>query len=319
MNSSRISKAIRYAAFAAAACLMVPAGTGTLAGFFGRHGWLCELASHFRVQYFWLLVIATALLALARWRRWSLASATLATVNLALIVPLYFGPARQDTSGPTLRALSQNVLHANRQFERVLELIRTERPDFMLLLEVTPGWIAAMEGFRDDYPYQRAIPSPGSSGIAFYSRIQAAELETRIVGDMPVIVAHLVSPAGPLTVIGVHPASPRRNDELEARNRSLAALADFAIRTQGPLVVMGDLNTTSWSPYFQDLIGDSGLIDSRRGFGVCATWPGLPMPGRIPIDHCLVSPGVTVVDRRIGPAVGSDHRAILIDLTLPRP
>src|SRR5262249_10954958 len=105
---------------------------------------------------------------------------------------------------------------------------------------------------------------------------------------------------------------------LEDRNRELAALAQLASRTPAPLVLMGDLNTTSWSPYFQDLVRDSGLVDSRRGFGVCATWPALPMPARIPIDHCLVSPDITVLNRRVGPEVGSDHRGILIDLALPR-
>jgi endonuclease/exonuclease/phosphatase (EEP) superfamily protein YafD len=83
-------------------------------------------------------------------------------------------------------------------------------------------------------------------------------------------------------------------------------------------MVLGDLNTTSWSPYFRDLVADSGLLDSRRGFGVEPSWPsfGLPLL-RIPIDHGLVSPAVSVLDRRIGPAAGSDHLPLVIDFALP--
>jgi endonuclease/exonuclease/phosphatase (EEP) superfamily protein YafD len=39
----------------------------------------------------------------------------------------------------------------------------------------------------------------------------------------------------------------------------------------------------------------------------------------IPLDHCLVSPELAVVDRRRGPHVGSDHLPLLIEIQLPRP
>ena len=40
-------------------------------------------------------------------------------------------------------------------------------------------------------------------------------------------------------------------------------------------MLMGDMNCTSWSPYFQDMLTVSGLRDSRRGFGVEGSWPAL--------------------------------------------
>jgi endonuclease/exonuclease/phosphatase (EEP) superfamily protein YafD len=93
-------------------------------------------------------------------------------------------------------------------------------------------------------------------------------------------------------------------------------VGQLARQQTGAVIVLGDLNTTSWSPYFRDLLADSGLADTRRGFGVLGSWPDLPSPLRIPIDHCLVSDKVAVHDRRIGPPVGSDHRGVIVDLTV---
>jgi endonuclease/exonuclease/phosphatase (EEP) superfamily protein YafD len=120
-----------------------------------------------------------------------------------------------------------------------------------------------------------------------------------------------------LTIVATHPASPKKAWEFADRKRQLAEVGKLARNTAGPVVVVGDLNTTSWSPYFQDLLATSGLLDSRRGFGVEASWPRASLAlMRIPIDHCLVSPEVSVLDRWIGEDVGSDHRPIVVEFAL---
>lgn len=42
-----------------------------------------------------------------------------------------------------------------------------------------------------------------------------------------------------------------------------------------------------------------------------AGW-GVPSVARIPVDHALVSPEVVVLDRTVGPALGSDHASLLV-------
>ncbi len=61
------------------------------------------------------------------------------------------------------------------------------------------------------------------------------------------------------------------------------------------------------------------LLDSRRGFGVQRSWPtsmkvSILGTMRIPIDHALVSRDVKVLDRRVGPFIGSDHFPIMVDI-----
>ena len=209
----------------------------------------------------------------------------------------------------------------NRQFERVLELVHTEQPDFALFMEVTHDWAKALSVLEAEYPHHYVFANEGSAGIAFYSRWPMSHLEVEAVGGvyLPTVITELNSPAGVFTFVGSHPASPGTPAELDLRNRGLAGLADVAAGRNGPLMLMGDLNITGWSPYFQDLLDRSGLRDSRCGFGVEATWPELPRLLRIPIDHCLVSHEISIASRRVGPSVGSDHHAIIVDFLLPPP
>ena len=308
--------ALRLAALAAAG-VVVLVGTATLAAFFGRRGWRWELLTHFRVQYFWALTLAAVVLAALRHRRLALVPLALAAVNLALIVPLYFGPG-VPKSGASARALSLNIHFRNHDHLPTVELIGREAPDIVLIVELTPEWVAALKPIELEYPHTKLLPRNNSAGIGIYSRRPFDEITIRdLPGSLlPVIVARVTLEAGSLTFIGAHTASPVRRAFFAYRNDEMAEIARLAAAVQGPVVLMGDLNCTSWSPYFGDLLRVSGLRDSRYGFGVEGSWPSLPLPLRIPIDHCLVSPELGIVHRRIGRAVGSDHRPVIVDFTI---
>jgi endonuclease/exonuclease/phosphatase (EEP) superfamily protein YafD len=297
--------------------VLLVVGAATLAGFNGRQGWRWELLCHFRVQYFWALASACALLALLR--HWFLAATALvlATANLAVIVPLYFGPNDLPATDSAIKILSLNVHFLNRDFEPTLALIRQEKPDVIFLMEFTPAWAEAMKVLDTDYPYSHLIPRHSPAGVALFSRHEITDLQVHELHDvrLPTLIAGIATPHGRLTVLGTHPASPGSAEHFDARNRQMAEVAQLAAERSGPVVVLGDMNCTSWSPYFADLLHVSQLRDSRLGYGVEPTWPWFPLPLRIPIDHGLVSREVSVVNRRVGPAVSSDHRPLLLEVS----
>lgn len=119
----------------------------------------------------------------------------------------------------------------------------------------------------------------------------------------------------PLTLVVTHPLPPLAG--FVVRNLQLAHIAK-ARQEWGPdVIVSGDLNISSWSPYFQDLVRESGLRDSQLGFGVQPSWPaGLLPVMRIPIDHVLVSENFVVLKRELGPDIGSDHLPVYVELGL---
>ena len=303
--------------FAMAILALLFAGAATVAGFNGRQSWRFELLCHFRVQYFWALAISAGVLLMLRRWIWAMAALALAAANLAVIVPLYMGPEEVSSGGAPLRLLSLNVHFLNRDFQPTIDLIRRENPDLIFLMEFTPAWAEAMRLLGQGYPHSKELPSHATDGVALFSRYPIADLAVKRdpgIG-LPTLIAGIDMPQGRLTLVATHPASPGTPEHFEARNIQLADVADWAAERSGPVVLVGDLNTTGWSPYFADLLEVSGLRDSRLGYGVEPTWPWFPLPLRIPLDHCLVSPQIRVVNRRVGPAVGSDHRPLLVDFS----
>jgi endonuclease/exonuclease/phosphatase (EEP) superfamily protein YafD len=117
-----------------------------------------------------------------------------------------------------------------------------------------------------------------------------------------------------IRLVGTHPLPPGSSDHARLRNEQLRRVAGQVHGQDLPVVVLGDLNTTPWSPFFSDLLREGGLQDTSAGRGIFASWPSALPFLRIPLDHCLVSPGFAVCDKRVGPRVGGDHLPIVVTL-----
>ena len=296
----------------------------TVMGFLGRWGWLFELASHFRRQYCWMLIGSAALLSIAR--RWPEAAVAAggALSNGVLLVPLRARavPGTDGSNGRIVRALSANLFSSrNRSYERVRRLIREADPDVIALQEVTPEWLAALQGLQAAYPFSKAVVHARRFGIMVLSRIPFERVDVVRVGavGLPSIIARLQLPEERrLTVISTHPFSPVTPARAKSRNLQLRALAEFVSSQQGPRLVLGDLNTTSWSPMFQDFLRRTRFRDSRIGFGLQPTWPVAIRALQIPLDHCLVSSEIVVHRRAVWGDIGSDHYPIVVDVSIAR-
>ncbi|WP_425614943.1 endonuclease/exonuclease/phosphatase family protein [Anatilimnocola sp. NA78] len=288
-------------------------------GFFARYSWHCELLCHFRLQYAWLLLLAGVALLIARSRWFAVIAGVGAAVNFAFVLPIYW-PAEQPTAASeSWRLVSYNVLGSNNRSAEVLAMLRAETADVVLLYEVNARWAKEFATLRDEYPHQKIVPRENNFGIALLSRRRWDDVQVQYFGqtDFPSIVAQFTHTSQLVTLIGTHPPPPVNRYVAQVRNQQLAGLAQFTAEASGPVILAGDLNVTSYSPYFQDLLRVGKLSDSRQGFGVQASWnKGIPGMA-IPIDHVLVSPTIGVVSRRIGRPLGSDHCPVMVELKLP--
>lgn len=308
---------------AAARAGLLAVAFATAAGFLGQTWWVFDLFSHFRVQYFVFFCAAALFFAGLRQPGWISAAAVCGAVNLAFILPLYAGfpiPGGASTAyaGETsYRLLLANVLQSNQQHEPLAALIKAQQPDVIVLVEVNQAWISALEIPLAEYPYCLEALRNDHYGLAIYSRFPILESEILQLDGLaiPTLSATLDLGGSSLTVIGAHPPPPKGQYLSEQRNLQYAALARYISSRSEPALLAGDLNTSSWSPYFQDLIRESGLRDSRKGFGLQLSWP-VELPILLTsIDHVLVPPQVKVLNRRVGQAVGSDHYPVILDFS----
>ena len=292
----------------------------SLAGYLGRAHRLLELTSHFKAQY--LAVSLCCLVALLLWRdrRWSLVALLSTVINSAAILPWYWGKSAAPSGAQAnhVRLLLSNVLTSNQQSARLIELVHSEQPDVLILQEVNGRWMQALKPLDDSFPYAKAIPRDDNFGIAVLSRLPLRAREMTLGNSgVPSIVADLKIAGRDISLIATHPLPPGSQETFEQRNAQLASLASLARHSAAPIILVGDLNVTMWSPFYAALIRDSGLVNARKGFGVLPTWPAQLPLWRIPLDHCLTSADIKVADIRVGQAIGSDHLPLIVELALP--
>ncbi len=287
----------------------------TVLGFLGRVCWVCDLFSHFRVQYFQLFLVLIGISIWRRQNRQMVCWVLLACLNYAFVLPLYFGKPPLATEQP-VRAMLMNLNAANGNTEQVLSAIQKADPDLLVLEEVTPKWAAELSGL--DYPYRVAQSQEGCFGIMLLSKHPLSRTNVVVVGSagVPSIVADVHLPQGEISVIGTHPVPPISAEFSKYRNDQLAALSEFVKKQKHPVLLIGDLNASPWSAHFGRLLKESGLKNSMKHFGFQPSWPSDNRFLRIPIDHMLHSPDILIHRRAVGGDVGSDHLPVIVDFSI---
>lgn len=310
---SRSGRGISLAGLASAAGLVVM--LSSLLGFLGPLWWFFDLFSHFRVQYVLTLLLLIPVLGHAgRWT-WVALLTAFAVMNLGTIAPYYAGMPSAQATPPAYRALLLNVEAENDRHAAVRELITLQNPDLLVLVETTHAWLDALEPLHDRYPYRVRQPREGHFGIALFSRFPLHDPEVIAIDrpDNPAIRARVQIHDRRLTVVATHPLPPIGAGQSRTRNRQLAELPGLITDRSAPVLLLGDLNVSPWSSHFRRLLEDGGLQDSSAGRGLYPTWPvHLPI-FLIPIDHVLHSADLTILDKRTGPSVGSDHYPVVVD------
>jgi endonuclease/exonuclease/phosphatase (EEP) superfamily protein YafD len=300
---------------------MLFACIGTAVGFFGRHWWVFELASHFPLQYLAILITSGLIYLYLGNFRTAIIAGAFALANLYLIVPFNTEVHAKAPStyreSRKFRALLINVNNGNHDYEKVRKYIRTAQPDFIVLLELNEAWMEELRPIKAAYPYEKSMALE-SFGIGLFSHIpfENATIKTIERVGLPSVIAQFYVDKQHFTLVGTHPYPPVSQTKAKIRNQQIAALGQLISSQQGTTIVLGDLNITPWSPFFRDFLAKTGMRDSRVGFGLQPSWPVRFPPFWIPIDHCLVSPNVIVHNRTIGPDIGSDHYPVVVDFSV---
>lgn len=293
----------------------------TVGSFGARQFWWLELLTHFRLQLAVMLGACAIGLLLLGANGWA-AMATLGSAFNLLLVGLLFVPVADHSrlDATQVKVLLANVRRQNQNHAAVVDLVREEEPEVLVLLEMDAAWLAGLASLEAAYPHRHAAPRDDDYGVAVFSRLPLERAATRPIGteELPAILARVTTRGKPLSVLTAHPPPPKEAAMAAERNQQLGLLAQMAREAPPPAVLCGDLNVTPWTPYFVDVLRESGLLDARRGRGIQPTWPSfLPALARIPIDHCLVSPDLGVRDFRYGRDIGSDHRPVLLTVAVP--
>ncbi len=289
--------------------------------------WLVDL-----LTFAWPYIVAAGIFvliaALATRRRKAILTAA-AGLAVAAVPAMDVQTARISAAGSGLKVLTANLYIDNqRPPADFIGLLSREKPDIVVLEETTPAWEAAISA-SGLFPYESSHDVVMRDAIKVYSTLPI-RAETALKRAFTEEKAYkqplrleLDLRGEPLFLYAFHPETPRKLWQWRDRNAYLSAAAD-AVKgdlENAPVIVAGDWNTPSWSPFFRGFLKQAGLASTAGGWLQPVTRFSMKLDQiayiGASIDHIAVSPDISLRARRVGPAFGSNHLPVIAELTLP--
>ena len=255
------------------------------------------------------------LLPVLRKQRARVSLATLLLIICWAPVFAWVGLPGLSTAPEGIRVMAYNLWIDNPKIDAIEQSIQHENPDILFLSEISQATMDELRS-RLDYPYNYRATGGNNALFSRYSILEATtdDLGVKTEGRALNLVAKLQVEDEIVTAIGVHPPIPILRKFFHIRNQQLDSLIRASRERDGKLIVLGDFNTTPWSPYFDRLERQSQLQNAGRGQWVWATWYfNKTLKSRyikIPIDHILTR-GFKPLKTWTGMAGGSDHKPVI--------
>ena len=241
----------------------------------------------------------------------------------------------------SLRVMSYNIEYGHEGLDKVIAVIREQRPDIVGLQEVDVHWSersdfadqAALlaKGTGMSYRFARIYQIPNADpskpqrefGVALLSRYpivaftnhnitrHSTQDSTAAPAPMPGFLEATVNANGrTIRVFDVH-LDYRR--EPEVREKQIEEMLSYMPGDTGQIILTGDLNATPNAPELQPLL--NRLHD---------TWPGSGDPGLTfsstksekKIDYVLISGRVCPMRTSVPKVHASDHFPVVVDLDI---
>ena len=292
-----------------------------LFGLTARHFLLAELISSFNAQLAALMLICATFLLLLRQKLFGRLLMMISVGQILILASVFLPSSQPPVGSQKIKVMSMNVWGDNYQFQKVIDQVERVSPDVLLVIEYSNRWHQKLKPLHEAYPYRMLQPRWHGYGIALFSKLPLEDTEvwqlSRQETDVPALSARVKIGEQSLRIAGLHTISPTNSLRMRLRTDQMKELATYLEPVDEPAMLIGDFNCTPWSPFFKDLVKACSFRDSRRGQGYLASWNlELPWIFWIPIDHALVSKEVHVHRRHTDESCGSDHRPIIMEVSI---
>lgn len=208
-----------------------------------------------------------------------------------------------------------NLYVGNHDVEAIARSVRDANADIVVLIEIGDGLRPGLDQVLASYPYRTSTPrveggaGPSSMLIASRWPLNPRPIE---LTHMFAVAAEVQTPAGPVTLAGIHLTRPWPFQYQWAQIIQAQGLLEWRKSVEGPLVLAGDFNSVSSARIGRMIRSEGGLIAAP---GWPGTWPSfLPPWAGMTIDHVYRTPDLALTRRRVGRDNGSDHRPVIARL-----
>lgn len=270
----------------------------------GTLPWLIDLATHFQGLYVLLLLVGLVI-SLRKSRRYIW---VVALLPLPWLTALESAP-KSSSIQPGIKILSANIHFKNNDLSTLKNLITSEHPDIVVLLELSHVQAGQLVDLKD-YIFQQIQPDNSPFGIGVISRLPFSSVTTDwnwkgTSLKIPTIEVITKWKNQPIKLVAFHPMPPLAPEYHTVRNSKLKEIVEDSKQQRLPTIIAGDFNATPWSSAFAG-------IDYYRATGLQSTWPFRHLG--IAVDQILVSDHWKVKRSWVGPDIGSDHLPVIAEV-----
>ena len=87
----------------------------------------------------------------------------------------------------SIRIMSANVLMSNTEYDKLIGLVKTHQPDFLITLESDQTWQNELSSLEQEYPYRVYCPKDNRYGMHLYSKFKIKQQQVceLIESDIP--------------------------------------------------------------------------------------------------------------------------------------
>jgi len=209
-----------------------------------------------------------------------------------------------------------NVWARNHDNAAIARSVQAVNADVVAMTEIADQHAPALPEILKAYPYRTSTAPAryfeGGPRTVIASRYPIERSDLSIQDGLAVGEVTIRGPNGPFRFMAVHLTRPWPLDgRVHAQRDQTKRLARrIQAGEHDRLVIVGDFNATAASAILRRFSKEAGVVNAPARMG---TWP-TPMPGplSIAIDNAFTGPAMTITQREVGPANGSDHRPIVV-------
>lgn len=223
-------------------------------------------------------------------------------------------PAKGD-----FKVITFNVHFGSRKTPDLLNLIRSENPDVVLLQENFGDQDSPANFVQSNLPGWHVVRFKGAATLTKYLILSSEGISLNDQRFHGLLVTVLQTPKGKLRVINAHWSAPQSalgwnpvKSASDVKMQELTATLRTIRTSDLPTLLAGDLNTPPTHHAIKSL--SAALESSFEAKGVGPGWSfpsGVPM---VRIDHIFLSGQLKTTQCRLGPKLGSDHLPLISEI-----
>ena len=236
----------------------------------------------------------------------------------SISIPRINYASQQCTNTKEISIFYQNVYYLNQHHRDLERQIAELKPDIVALNEMTEAWRRDFN-ISKDYPYNVSYRR-SYSGMLIYSKYPIVAINHFWAGDSkPILHARIKieQNSQPLNINLVHPSAPYRRYFVVQRNNFLNRIPYFLNKQNGPKILLGDFNTTPFSPILYKVAQQAKLNPAIYGQPFFFSWCLKQFPLYCAfIDHFFYNESIQIVNAKREKNTGSDHFPFLYTIKI---